>query len=451
MIKLLLFTTLYLADFSHINSLQFTGRGFCAATDGGVFVYDYNEGIVSSFATKWVRLASYDSRSGEIAFITKDGMLFVYSPFFESLKKVGMVGGVVGMRFSAGIIMLLYENGARRYLSKFNQPAPAIYIDTMFLTKPRSLPLYLKTRTYENPCHVFSEPTGYAGGYDLDYVGTKANGVYVFDRRMKKLKKRVYINIEPPVYRLGVVFDTLYVLHAAGVTKISGDYVNSLSTDCFQYGFSPVDFLYIGESVLLLNKNGFYTLSDPYFFTSFDGGCGDAVCAFNTETCNFVATRNCILTVGDDGSVKRYFTSIMPIEYATASFNDIYLIANGKLYTLKDTVLNEVDYENEPILTNYIVQGYSAIYVPAKRGLFIISDKKINLIKSPFNLLSIHNGVASDNSVYLASSNRVVMYDFAYRNWKTFDPGQPDVKGITAMAEFNNRVYIGYNRGVLIK
>ena len=451
MIRLLLFAALYLSDFSTVNSLQFTGRGFCAATDGGVFVYDNSRGIVASYAMKGLKLAACDINSGEIAFITKDGTLYVYSSFFETLKRIGLARGVKGMGYSSGIIMLIYSNGTRRYVSRFGQPAPSIYIDTMFQAKPRTFPLYLKTRTYENACHVFKDPLSYAPGYDLDFIGTDGNGVYIFDKRMKKLKNTVYLNITPPVRKFITVFDTLYVLHSAGVTKISKNYVSSLSGDCFQYGFYPVDMVYAGGEMFLISRNGFYTADDPYFFTPLNGVCGEARSAFGMKDKSFVVTRHCLLTVSDEGETITEFRTEKTVDYGVSDGKNIYFIIDERLYVLADTALEEIIYAEEPIIAHTIISDYGKVYIPAKRGLFILSTKGIELIRSPFDLLSVLSGIFSENMLYLALPDKVILYDFPHKTWKMYNIGKGQLTGITTITEFEGKLYVGYDKGVLVK
>ncbi len=450
MIRLLLFAALYLSNFATVNSLQFTKRGFCAATDGGVFVYDNNRGIVTSYAMNGVKLAAYDVNSGEIAFITKDGVLYVYSPFFETLKQVGIARDVDGIAYSAGIIMLLYPGGTKKYISKLGQPAPDIYIDTMLQVKSRAFPLYLKTRTYENTCHVFKKPISYAPGYDMDFIGTDGNGVYIFDRRMKRLKNTVYINITPPVKKIVRVFDTIYILHASGVTKISNNYISSLSTDCFQYGFSPVDLVYSGV-IFLLNSNGFYTMDDPYFFISIDKVCGEPVGAFNIKDEGFITTEHCLLSLNQKGKINVEFKTNRTIEYAGTDGDNIYLVVDDRLHVLKDTTIEEISFDGEPIITHMVISGYGTLYVPAKRGLFILEGNQTKLIRSPFNMLSVVDGVFSDDVLFLAQPGKVVLYDFIQNNWRTLNLTGEQIYGITTISEFEGKLYIGYQNGVLIK
>lgn len=450
-INLFLFAFLYLSDFSHVYSLQFTGRGFCAATEEGVFVYDNQDGVVVSYPMKKVYLASYDLQSREIAFITKSGTLYVYSPFFERLRRVISTKDVIGMGFNSGIIMLIYQNGLRRYITKLGQVAPSIHIDTIYETKPRQLPLYLRTRTYEDPCHTFSSPTSYVRGYNLDYVGTWGSGVYVFDNRMRKLEKRVYVNVQPPVYRLEMNFDTLYILHSAGITKISGGYVNSIPLGCFHEGFKPVDFLYLNNKMLVLGSTGFYALENPYFFTPLDESCGKAIATFTKGYESFIVSEHCIYYVNEKGGVNKFANFSSPIDFATSFEGKVYVIVNNSLYVLQDTILSSIDYKDEPIITRYLIRGSESLYVPAKRGLFVISNGEITRLNSPFNLRDVVSGFYVNKKLYLALSNKVILCDVEEGRWDTVDFGTAELNKITSLMEFDNKIYVGYEKGVLVK
>lgn len=451
MIKLFIFAFLYLSDFSYINSLQFIGNGFCASTNGGVFVYEIGEGILASYPFPHVKLAVYDKTSKEIAFITEDNALYIYSTFFNTISKVGIFKNVVQMGLCSGVVHLVYEDGKEDYITKFNQKADKVYIDSTEEVKKVNLPLYLKARVYESSCHVFRDPVSYAKGYNFDFVGTKGNGIYVFQRSTRLLDRTVYINIHPPVYKFIPYYDTLYILHSNGITKVKKDYINSLSLDCFQNGFSPVDLMYNKKEVLLLIKSGFYTLREPYFFVSLPAECSDAISSFNMDNETYIATRYCILKISRDGDVFKVYHTNHDIEYAGSTKNNLYMIIDGALYMMDDTIPEEVIYKKEPIITSYMKGMDDKLFIAAKRGLFVIDGRDISLIRSPHNLFSAKSIAKDRKRVYIAFWDRVVYYDLESGGWFYVNLGNNNIDGITSIGAFENKLYIGYNKGVLIK
>ncbi len=452
MIKLLIFAFLYLGDFSHINSLQFTGRGFCAATDGGVLVYDMEKGITLSLVANAPYLAAYDLSSREVAFIDRSNNLYIYSNFFHTLMKIAHVQGVVRMGLQNGIVMLLFANGTKRYISKFNEPAPRIYIDSMKIAGGHEIPIYLKTRNYQNNCYAFYKPTAFARGYNYDYVGTNGSGVFIFDRTVKKELKNVFVNIKPPVYKLTVVFDTVYILHSEGLTRISGKYVHSLTTNCFQNGYSPVDLLFTENAGYVINSEGYYTINEPFFFTAFPSECGDAVKVLYDDNGGLIISEHCIFRMDKGGNLKK-LTAInrYTVQDAGALENKLYLVLDGRLTSLVDTAFEDVIYDKEPIVTNRIIQGLYTLYVPAKRGLFLIDNSKVSLIRSPYNLLDIVDGTEDENQLYLASQNRVIKFNVTRDNWENLTVENTSLSDITAIATMGGKIYIATSKGVIVR
>ncbi len=449
MIKLFLFAFFSLSDFSHVNAVQFIEGNVCVATDGGVFVYREGEGIVLSYPFPYVKLAFYDPDTKTVAFITKDHVLYVYSSFFNTLKKVGIKKHVSRLGLKAGIIHLVYDNGKQDYITIFNQKSEVVYIDPMIEAKNNPIPLYVKTRVFENPCHVFSAPTSYVQGFTYDVVGTNKSGIFIFDRATRLLKNNIFINIVPPIYKIKTLNDTLYILHSHGITKIKSDYVNSLSKDCFPYEFLPVDLIDIKQNTILVSKTGYYILKDPYFFTSLPEECSFAINAFHIEDKTFITTRHCLLYV-DKAPWKIYYTPFN-IDYAAQTGHIMYILIDEKLYTKEDTIKKEIDYQKEPIIAHYIIEGKDRLYIPAKRGLFIIDGKDITLIRSPYNLLSCTSGIIDENKLYMALWDKVVSYDFKNDAWSYVNLDKNNIYEITALGIYGHRLYIGYRDGVLVK
>lgn len=452
MIKLLLFAILYLGDFSYINSLQFTGRGFCASTGGGVFVYDIGKGIVVSYIAENPYLAAYDPASGEVVYVDAHNVLYLYSGFFGILKTIGRVAPLKGLGVQNGIIMLEYKNGARRYISKYNQPAPRIYIDSMKVAREREIPMYLRTRNYNNMCYAFYRSTSFARGYNYDYVGTNGTGVFIFDRTMKKKLRGVFLNIEPPVYHLTRVFDTVYVLHHNGITKISKGYVSSLTPDCFQNGFYPVDMLFSENGAYIVNRHGYYTATEPFFFTPFEKQCGDGLKVLYDDKGGIVVLSHCLLKITDKGSpVKVLQIATNEIEDAGILDNRTYLILGGQLVFVDDTSYKNVIFNGEPVIASRIIQGLYRVYIAAKRGLFIIENGKIRLEKTPFNMLDVRDGVEDEDNLYLALKSQVISFNIVDGEWKSVIFDNIDLRGITSITSLNNRLYVGTDRGVVVK
>lgn len=452
MIRLLLFAFLYIGNFSSVNSLQFTGRGFCAATEKGVFVYDMSRGIVASLLADNPYIAAYDPSSGELAYVDAHGVLSYYSTFFGTIKRIGQVSQVKGIGIQNGVIMLIYRNGAKRFITRLGQPAPHIYMDTMKIAKDREIPMYLRTRTYQNVCYAFYRATSFARGYNYDYVGTNGTGVFIFDRTMKRKLSSVFLNIEPPIYRLIRVFDTVYVLHSRGITKISGKYNASLTTNCFQNGFYPVDILFGEKENYVINRHGYYTQEEPFFFTPFSQECGDAQKVVYDSKGGIVVLRHCLIRITDKGIPRKLLKlNKEDIQDAGITGENLYLILNGRLVRLNDTLYTEVDYKKEPVIASRIIQGIGRVYIPAKRGVFLVDGEHETLIRSPFNMLDVTDGVEEEGSVYFSLKTKVVELDVNNGAWRNIQIENIRANNITAITSISGRLYIGTDRGLYIK
>ena len=452
MIKLLVIASLYIADFSYINSIQFTGKGFCAATKKGVFVYEHGKGIVAAVYADNPYLAAYDPASGELVYVNAHGGLYFYSTFFNTLRYVGKVVDVAGIGLQNGIIMLLLKNGTRRFLTRYAQPAPRIYIDTFKIALKREIPLYLRTRTYRNGCYAFFRATSFARGYNYDYVGTDGAGVFVFDRTMKKGLLSVFANIEPPIYKLIRVFDTMYVLHRAGITKISHEYITSIPAKCFKNGFYPVDILYGDKEKYIVNTHGYYTANEPFFFTPFEPECGNALKVIYPLDDRIIVLQHCLLEIAEKGTPSKLAVfDRVNIEDAGVIGKNIYLIVNGRLVQLVDTLYREVVYEKEPIAGMQIIEGIDRLYVPARRGIFVVKNNGIKRIQSPFNMLEVKDGVWEDGKLYLSLKSQIVELDLVSEAWNYIQLDNTEMKNITTVSVLSGRLYIGTDRGLLIK
>ncbi len=452
MIKLLVIAFLYISDFSYINSIQFTGKGFCAAAKKGVFVYELGKGIVASIYADNPYLAAYDPASGEIVYVSAQGGLYFYSTFFNTLRYVGKVSEVTGMGLQNGIIMLLFKNGTRRFLTRYAQPAPGIYIDTFKIALKREIPLYLRTRTYRNGCYAFYRATSFARGYNYDYVGTDGAGVFVFDRTMKKELLSVFTNIVPPIYRLIRVFDTIYVLHRGGITKISHADISSIPANCFRNGFYPVDILYGDKEEYVINTHGYYTANEPFFFTPFEPACGNALKVIYPLDGGIIVLQHCLLKITEKGALSKLGVfDRVNIEDAGVIGENIYLIVNGRLVELVDTLYREVVYENEPIQGVRIIESIDRLYVPARRGMFVVKSNRIRRIQSPFNMLEVKDGIWEDGKLYLSLTSRIVELDLVSGTWNYIQLDNAEIKNITTISVSSGRLYIGSDRGLLIK
>jgi ligand-binding sensor domain-containing protein len=421
-----------ISTFGFINSIVRYQQNLYVGTEGGVIILDaISHRIIGTYVTDdRVILASPDPTTQDVYYISK-GILFRWNPFLRTPQQLGYVGYPKSMAIDARYIYLDFPDGVRKYTKTGSLQGTVTPPKNLLWCGDKSV---LKTDNpevvYFSPYFKFTSRLGqveYTVFYpDMDklWVGTKGDGIYLYNKRFHRELDSIKVGVwDRDVRSLYFLNGTLWIGCARGITRVKGNIWESFSKtgtvglqcDEIEDISGSDDILWFASSCGVLKYS-----RDRFTLYSIPASIGTYVTA--------VLADPPYLWVGTDQGIGSTLITGGPFEGMSGVVNA---------------------YINE------IVKGRKRIYFLTEQGVFSFNREKRSWsrIMDPRAWLDgdVETGASYNDTIYFMALMGLVVLDedkdkFFYLN----TPFSPRNEPSLSMGVDEDRVYVGTVRGLYV-